>query len=315
MRLHVLSRQRAAPWIALLAALALGACHRPDASRVGSANQAASAATPAERMMMIEGASVRVRIEGPTTAPPILLVHGFSFSLESWDAWAADLARDHRVIRYDLSGHGLSGPDPQGQYGTQARVRQLVALMDSLGVRRAVIAGNSFGGQVAWNLAAQHPERVERLVLIDSAAFSINGVTEKPVAVPDIMRAYLLAPSPAAVAFSATAIYAHPEKLPAGRLEQMRAMIARPGNGPALVSHLEQFTLPAPEDALARIKAPTLILWGRADRVVPVDHAERIAAAIPGARTIIYDDVGHAPQEEASAQTLTDLRAFLASKP
>ncbi|MCZ4342176.1 alpha/beta hydrolase [Sphingomonadaceae bacterium G21617-S1] len=263
----------------------------------------------ADRFVTIEGARIRVRDEGPRNAPPVLLIHGYTFSLESWDAWAADLARDHRVIRFDLAGHGLSGPMPRGGYGTAARVRQLGKLMDKLGLARASIAGNSFGGLVAWNFAARYPRRIDRLILVDSAAFSINGVTEKPVAVPPAMRAYLLDPQPAAVAWSAGTIFAHPQRLTPARLDQMRAMIAR--NGPALVAHLEQFTLPDPLPSLARIKAPTLILWGRADKVVPVAQAEQLAAAIPGSKLIIYDDVGHAPQEEAAAASLTDVREFL----
>ncbi|ATE66957.1 alpha/beta fold hydrolase [Rhizorhabdus dicambivorans] len=263
----------------------------------------------ADRFVTVEGVRFRVREEGPRNAPPILLVHGFTFSLESWDGWAADLARDHRVIRFDLAGHGLSGPHPRAAYGTEARVRQLVKLMDRLGIARATIAGNSFGGLVAWNFAARYPRRIDRLVLIDSAAFSINGVTDKPVDVPPAMRAYLLDPKPAAVAFSAAAIYAHPDRLSPARLDQMRAMIV--GNGPALIAHLEQFTLPDPLPGLGRIKAPTLILWGRADKVIPVAQAEQIAAAIPGAKLVIYDDVGHAPQEEATAASLSDLRTFL----
>lgn len=263
----------------------------------------------ADRFVTIEGARIRVRDEGPRNAPPVLLIHGYTFSLESWDAWAADLARDHRVIRFDLAGHGLSGPMPRGDYGTAARVRQLGKLMDKLGLARATIAGNSFGGLVAWNFAARYPRRIDRLILVDSAAFSINGVTEKPVAVPPAMRAYLLDPRPAAVAWSAGTIFAHPQRLTPARLDQMRAMIAR--NGPALVAHLEQFTLPDPLPSLARIKAPTLILWGRADKVVPVAQAEQLAAAIPGSKLIIYDDVGHAPQEEAAAASLTDVREFL----
>lgn len=265
----------------------------------------------ADQMMTIDGARIRLRVEGPADAPPILLIHGYTFSLETWDGWAADLARDHRVIRYDLSGHGLSDPDPQARYGTADRVRQLKALMDRLGIARATLAGNSFGGLVAWNFAALYPDRVDRLILIDSAAYSINGVTERPVAVPPAMRAYLSAPSPQAVAISAAQIFAHPERLSPQRLELMRAMIARPGNGPALIAHLEQFTLPEPTAQLGRITAPTLILWGSEDKVVPVDHADRLAAAIPNARRIIYADTGHAPQEEAASRSLADVRAFL----
>ncbi|KRB82730.1 alpha/beta hydrolase [Sphingomonas sp. Root710] len=284
----------------------------PAPAAVAATAVASPPVATADQYLTIDGARVRVRIEGPKSAPPILLIHGFTFSLESWDGWASDLARDHRVIRYDLTGHGLSDPDAQGLYGTAHRVAQLARLMDKLHVRKAVIAGNSFGGLIAWNFAVAYPQRVKKLVLVDSAAFSINGVTEQPVPVPPAMCAHLLDPSPAGVAYSAAQIYAHPERLTSARREQMRSMIAR--NGPALIAHLEQFTLPDPRARLARVKAPTLILWGRADKVIPVAQADQLAAAIRGSQLIIYDDVGHAPQEEATAATLSDLRNFLDKK-
>nr|WP_047166433.1 alpha/beta hydrolase [Sphingomonas sp. Y57] len=272
---------------------------------------AAASRSPAaaDRFVTVEGVRFRVREEGPRSAPPIVLIHGFTFSLESWDGWVTDLARDHRVIRFDLAGHGLSSPDPRGQYDTATRVRQLGKLLDRLGIAHATIAGNSFGGLVAWNFAVASPRRVDRLILVDSAAYSINGVTEKPVPVPDAMRGYLLDPKPAAVAFSAGAIFAHPERLAPDRLALMQTMIAR--NGPALIAHLEQFTLPEPQDRLHRITAPTLILWGRADKVIPVAQADQLATAIRGSKLIIYDDVGHAPQEEATAASIADVRSFL----
>lgn len=298
--------------------LAMSSLTMACATAQTSAPAPVAAVTPhnhhAEQTIPVDGALLRVRIEGPENAPPVILIHGFTFTLETWDDWAKDLSRDYRVIRYDLSGHGLSSPDPENRYGTMDRVRQLGLLMEALGMEQASIAGNSFGGLVAWNFAALHPEKVNKLILVDSAAWSINGVTEKPVPVPAAMRAYLLAPTPAAVAASASLIYAHPETLPPRRLEHMHAMIARPGNGPALVAHLEQFTLPQPDAALRTIKAPTLILWGREDKVIPAAHAGQFAATIPDARTIIYEDVGHTPQEEAPAQSLADLRAFLNDK-
>jgi len=294
----------------VVAALASACLAGAGAAHPGHvAESAVVAPASPDRFLTVDGVRFRLRDEGPRDAPAIVLIHGFTFSLDSWDAWAMDLAKDHRVIRFDLAGHGQSGADLRQHYDTATRVRQLGLLLDALHVRHATVAGNSFGGLVAWTFAAAHPSRVDRLILVDSAAFSINGVTEKPVPVPPAMRAYLLDPSPAAVAFSAAAIFAHPERLSSARLDQMRALIAR--NGPALVAHLEQFTLPDPRPALATIKAPTLILWGRSDKVVPVAQADQIAAAIPGSKLIIYDDVGHAPQEEASAASIADVRTFL----
>jgi pimeloyl-ACP methyl ester carboxylesterase len=289
----------------------VGACvlTHPLWAAVPTAAAGASLTPAADQYVVAGGVRFRVRQEGPAKAPPIVLIHGFTFSLESWDGWAADLSRDHRVIRFDLAGHGFSGPDPKGRYDTDTRVHQLAALLDKLHVRKAIIAGNSFGGLIAWNFAAAHPDRVSRLILVDTAAFSINGVTEKPVAVPPIMQAYLMNPTPAGVKYSAGNIFAHPERLSAARLEQMQAMIAR--NGTALVAHLEQFTLPDPKAGLAKVKAPTLVLWGRADKLIPVEQAEPVAAAIPNAKLIVYDDVGHALHEEATQATIADVRNFL----
>lgn len=297
----------------LLGALLLLAAVPATAHALATSPAAENAVAPTvqDQFMDIDGARIRVRIEGPASAPPIVLIHGFSFSLETWDGWAADLAKNYRVVRYDLSGHGLSSPDPAMRYATQDRVKQLKQLLKHLHIRKAVLAGNSYGGLVAWNFAAQFPRSVDKLILIDSAAYTINGVTEEPAPVPPAMHHFLMRPTPEGVAYSASQIFAHPEKLTPERLLLMRAMIARPENGPALLAHLEQFTLPTPGARLAQIKAPTLILWGRADKVIPVAHAELLSAAIPRSKLIIYDDVGHVPQEEAASQSLTDVSEFL----
>lgn len=285
----------------------------PVAAKMPASPDAALSSNPAaDRLLTIDGNVVRIRDEGPRKAPPIILIHGFTFSLETWDTWAADLARDHRVIRYDLAGHGLSGPDRAGRYATLDREAQLGLIMDKLHIRKAVIAGNSLGALVAWNFAADHPERVAKLVLIDAGAFPFNGAGDKPVPVPPLMRGFLMAPSAAGVAFTATRIYAEPKMVPPATLDRLRLMIAR--NGPAMIAHLEQFTLPDPVAKLGRVKAPTLILWGGRDSFIPVGDADRIAAAIPGSTRVIVDGAGHLPQEEAPAETLAALRGFLAKR-
>ncbi|MEM8696835.1 MAG: alpha/beta hydrolase [Pseudomonadota bacterium] len=292
---------------AAIAVAALSACAPETPPPTTEALPAAAVTSTID----IDGAQIRVREEGPADAPVIVLLHGFTMSLESWDGWAERLSNDYRVIRYDLLGHGLTGPDPRTRYAPDERVEVLGQLLDAIGVERATLGGNSFGGLVAWRFAAANPERVERLILVDSGAYSIYGVTENPVPVPDAMRGYLLAAPLAGVQASATQIFADPSRLPDGRIEQIQRMMAQPGNGEAFIGHLEEFVLPDPDADLARIAAPTLILWGEEDRVIPLDHARRIEAAISDTRLITYPGVGHAPQEEIPAETAADVRAFM----
>jgi len=268
---------------------------------------------PNDRYVDIAGARVRVREEGPVDAPPILLLHGFTYSLETWDAWAEVLKRDHRVIRYDLLGHGLTGPDPLERYGPEERGAFIGDVMDALGLQTAIIGGNSLGGLAAWRFASAHPERVEALILVSPGAYPYNGVTDKPAEIPAAMKAFLLTAPEAGVRASAQIVYGDDSKLTERRIETLRDMLRREGNGPAAIRSLEKFTLPDPTEALARITAPTLIEWGEVDAVIPIEQGRRLVQDIPGAKLITYPGVGHTAQEEAPAETVADALAFLAS--
>ena len=131
-----------------------------------------------------DGMTFRVREQCRQGAPVIVLIHGFSYSLESFDAWADDLSADYRVVRFDLPGHALTGPDPQQRYSVGETVALTASLLDTLGHDDVVLVGNSLGGLVSWRLAAERPELVSRLVLLAPGGFSINGVTEDSVPVP-----------------------------------------------------------------------------------------------------------------------------------
>lgn len=301
--------------LVVAAAAALGFLYWKEAQGLDPAELEARYMTPADRMVLIDGARVRVREEGPAEAPSVLLVHGFTFSLESFDAWAADLARDHRVVRFDLLGHGLTGPDPQRRYSPEARAAFLGAVMDAAGLERATVVGNSLGGLAAWRFAAAHPDRVDRLILIAPGAYPVNGVTDAPASAPAAVEAFLRTAPEAAVRASVEMLYADDARITPERLAVIRDMMRRRGNGAAFVESLEQFTLPDPEPALRTVGAPTLILWGAGDVLLPVAQGSAMAAAIPDARLIVYDDLGHVLHEEAPARTLDDARRFLAEAP
>ncbi len=264
----------------------------------------------ADRLVEVDGMMARVRVEGPEEAPVLVLVHGFSFSLESWDDWAADLSADYRVVRMDLPGHGLTGPDPEQRYSVSETVDFLAGVMDALEIERAHLVGNSLGGLVAWRYAADHGERVETLVLLAPGGFSINGVTEEPVEVPMAVSFYLNQAPEAMVAAASRGLFGDPARMSADLPGRVHALMQ--GNGPALVQRLGVFTLPDPQADLARVDAPVLLLWGERDAMVPVAHAALFEAALPRSQTVLYPDLGHVVHEEAPARTLADVRAFWA---
>jgi pimeloyl-ACP methyl ester carboxylesterase len=267
--------------------------------------------TDNDRFVDVSGARVRVREEGPTDAPVILLIHGFSFSLETWDGWAERLSETHRVVRYDLLGHGLTGPDPLQRYAPQARAEFLAELMDALSIERASLAGNSLGGTIAWRFAATYPDRTERLILVDAGVFQFNDVGDVPVEPPAAIQAFFQLAPEAGVRQSLGFTFADPTSVSEVRIQTIIDMMRREGNGDAFIEHIRQFTMPDPTTMLSQITAPTLILWGGRDFLIPANHVPRIAEAIANSRFIIYDDLAHAAHEDDPERTVTDALNFL----
>ncbi|MEX6633147.1 alpha/beta fold hydrolase [Hyphococcus lacteus] len=268
---------------------------------------------PADRIVEIAGAKVRVREEGPVDAPVILLIHGFTHSLETWDGWAEALKPDFRVIRYDLLGHGLTGPDPQERYSPVERASFIGDVMDALKIDHAFIAGNSLGGLAAWRFAATHSERLDGLILISPGAYPFGEVGDEPAPIPPMMKAYLLTAPEAGVRASAELIYADDSKITDERVKVMGDMIRFGENGSAMIKSLEEFTLPDPTADLSNVRTPTLIMWGEGDILIPIAHGAMLKKVMPNATLLTYPGVGHAAQEESPEQTVADAAEFIKS--
>ncbi|MBC6402983.1 MAG: alpha/beta hydrolase [Hyphomonadaceae bacterium] len=266
--------------------------------------------TGADHYVDVDGLSMRYRDEGPEDAPILLMVHGFTFSLETWDAVADRLTPGYRIIRPDLPGHGLTGPDIQDRYTNEDTVAFLSGFINALGLSDPVIVGNSLGGLVAWRYAASHPDRVRGLILISPGGFSINGVTEEPVPVPKMVELYLTQAPEAGVSAATGNMYADPQKLAEERLTQIRDMMLQPGNGDAFVKRAGMFTLPPPETDLAGVGVPTLIIWGDRDKIIPPDHGSGFVEAMPQAILKLYENAGHLPQEETPDRLAEDIHLF-----
>lgn len=260
----------------------------------------------------VDGVRLRLRDTGPRDAPPVILLHGFGASLDTWEPWAQALSTRFRVIRFDLPGFGLTGADPTGDY-TDARAMQcLVALMDQLGIDRAAIIGNSLGGRIAWTFAAEHPERVTRLVLVSPDGFASPGFAYgKAPDIPLMMQALPYVAPRGMLKANLAAAYARPEVLSETTLTRYRDMMLAPGVRSAMLARMGQTVLRDPAPILARITAPTLLLWGEKDGMIPVANAQDYLANLPDATLVRLPDLGHLPFEEDPARSLVPVERFL----
>jgi len=279
-------------------------------------------APPPSIFIEINGQQVHLRDEGPRHDPvPILLVHGTSASLHTWQGWAEGLRGQRRVVRFDLPGFGLTGPNRQNDYSIERYVLFVRSVAARLGIDRFVIAGNSLGGQVAWATALALPGRVQGLILVDAAGYgaSLAGSGKDVPLVFKVARMPVLrtvaqhALPRGLVEMSLRRLYGDPGKVTPQLVDLAMDMARREGNRAALGRHLEQLgTRPDPA-LLRKLEVPTLILWGERDRLLPPALGERFARDIPGARLVLLEGLGHMPQEEDPGRSLAEVRRFLGS--
>lgn len=275
-------------------------------------------APPPSQFVDVDGLTVHLRDEGPREDPvPLVLLHGTSASLHTWDGWVEALAPQRRVIRYDMPAFGLTGPAPDGDYTIERYVRTWKAVLDHLGVQRCVLAGNSLGGYVAWAATVLHPERVERLVLVDAGGYPYTStsvpigfrIARTPV-LGNLMREVL---PRSMIESSVRNVFGDPSKVTPELVDRYFELTTRAGNRQALAERFRQTQPGALSQRVPEIAVPTLILWGGRDRLIPPEQGERFAREIRGSRVVRFDDLGHVPQEEDPARTVEALKEFLAS--
>jgi len=258
------------------------------------------------------GFRLHVRHTGPKTAPTIILLHGFGSSLQTWDGWAGQLEHTYRVVRLDLSGAGLSDPDPTGDY-TDARTHALILkLMDKLGIKQAVFVGNSLGGRIAWTFAAKHTDRVSKLVLISPDGFASPGFAYGHKAeVPVLLSVMSYVLPKALYRPNIDAAYADPKRLTEAVFERYYDLTLAPGSRNALLARMQQTVLVDPRPILPKITQPVLLLWGKKDALIPVANAQDYLKALPNVSLVTFESLGHVPHEEGAAESLVPLWAFL----
>lgn len=309
---------RALKWIgiALLAALA-GIAIWGWAPDIPAATLRERHGQPPSQFVDIgDGLAMHVRDEGPRDAPVIVLLHGSNASLHSWDGWVEQLKTGYRVIRIDQIGHGLTGPNPAGDYRPQAFVDTLDRTLGAMGVERFALAGNSMGGSVAWRYALAHPGKLSALILIDGGGAPGVAPTSTPVgfrlARIAALRPVMQTITPRGVIErSLEQSVGNPAIVDDAMVDRYWELLRHPGNRAATAA---RFALPRAEASIAemqRISTPTLVIWGEQDGLIPVAAGRWFARHIRGAELIVYPDLGHIPMEEDPARTAADAADWL----
>ena len=266
------------------------------------------------QMLDVDGLKVHYKETGPQAAPALLLMHGFGSSLQAWDDWSLKLEQKYRVIRLDLPGFGLTGASPANDYSEEKDLAILTHFADKLGLEKFSIIGHSMGGKMAWTLAATQPERVQALVLMAPDGFpEAKDIGTKPYEVPAVMGLIKYFLPKYLVRKSIEPAFAEADALSDARVNRYYDMLRAPGVRAAILERSNQTIYTDPVPRLKAIKAPTLLIWGEQDQMIPSTNAKSYASVLSNSTTVLVPKLGHLLQEEQPEKGLTAVMQFLDS--
>jgi pimeloyl-ACP methyl ester carboxylesterase len=267
----------------------------------------------------LHGHDVGYRMAGE--GPPVLLIHGMAGSSRTWRAVMSELTRSHLVLAPDLLGHGESAK-PMGDYSLGAFASGLRDLLATLGIDRVTVVGQSLGGGVAMQLAYQHPEVVDRMVLVGSGglgrevSWMLRALTlpGAEYVMPLLFPAFTRDAGDAVNRFVGRRGWKAPH---IAEMWEAFASLTDVDNRHAFVRTLRAVidtggqSVSAEDRLYLTAAMPSLIIWGDKDPIIPVDHAYSAHKAMPGSRLEIFEGVGHFPHIEAPERFVEVLTDFL----
>lgn len=263
-----------------------------------------------------DGARVNFRDQGPRDAPVLLLIHGSNASLFTWEPWVLRMNKTFRVVTVDMPGHGLTGAVPNGDYSLEGMVKFTDEFANRLGLQKFALGGNSMGGAIAARYAEEHPDRVTHLILVDAGGMPSKQGDHVPIAfklarIPVVNQIMLYITPRSMVKEGLDDAFYNKRLVSDWMIDRYWDFARMEGTREAT---LKRFEIPwdtSIKDHIGDIKAPTLILWGAEDHLIPVEAAHEYNEAIKGSKLIVYPNAGHVLQEDAPDATVKDVRAFL----
>ena len=263
----------------------------------------------------VEGMQVHYRDEG--TGFPIVLIHGTGASLHTYDAWTKQLSKNYRVIRLDLPAFGLTGPNKNAEYSIERYTQFLSQFLEKIKVDKFHLAGNSLGGNIAWNYAAEYPEKVLKLILIDASGlptFTPQPTIFKMAKTPILNSLFLYITPKFMIRKNIEQVYADKLKVTDALVTRYHKMSLRTGNRKAFIERAKtDFNLAEKVNLvkLKSVKTTTLLIWGAKDTWIPLGNGKRMDSMLPNSKLVILENSGHVPMEENPKESLEFLKSFL----
>lgn len=309
-------KQTRLAWLAvLLGAVLLAGCSRYDLYEWLIAEEREEAGLQLAEATLGELSVTYLSRGAPSDARALLMVHGFAANKDNWVRMAAHLPEGYYLVIPDLPGHGDSSTAGPEAYTVESQAATLVQLMDELGLDRVDMAGNSMGGGITAYFASRYPDRVRTIALFDPA-----GSTRYP---SELDEALAKGHNPLVVRepgdFDKLMDFVMEQRpfapWPVTAVMEEQAMARQSINDQifeAILSSGEQLDL---SGILPAIEAPTLIVWGKQDRVLAPENAEVFAAGIEDSTVVLLDGVGHVPMLEVPEQSAQLWHEFLQRHP
>ncbi|PCJ68711.1 MAG: alpha/beta hydrolase [Rhodobiaceae bacterium] len=267
------------------------------------------------------GATVHYRDEGNAAGPALLLIHGSNASLHTWEPWVKLLGDDYRVVSLDLPGHGLTGGHESDVYTRAGQVAFVKEFVDAIGLSAFVLGGNSMGGGVTLQYALTHGDDLRGIIPVSSGGMPRDPDASSPLifqlASMPVVNQLMLYITPRSMIVEGLQKAVEDDALVTPEMvDRYYDLALYDGNRAATRARFQGYAAGASDslaDELKAVSLPTLIIWGENDRLIPVASAHAMAAALPQAKLVIYENVGHIAMEEVAEASAGEVRAFMES--
>jgi len=273
-------------------------------------------APPSQYITLSNGENIHLRDEGDSEAPPIVLLHGHSEDLHTWDQLVKHLVEDFRVIRFDLRRHGLTGPASDNQYGIESYVSDLSLVIEHLGIDSCDLVGHSMGGRIAVKYSMENPDRVRNLVLLAASGTPRENEDSPPLAMKlmkNPLGRFLIKRMWSRKMAKDTLIdMVHDGSLVTDEeVDRMWEFSRYPGSMDAMFREFGMVWDDFIPKEIEKITTSTLLIWGEGDTICPVEMGMWYNFHLPNSTFICLPEIGHNPQFESPNVCLDEISSWL----